>query len=446
MDFEMSGSDDEYCGGQLEVLLSQLNESELDVVSKRIRMIKKQSKSSKNMGDSLNIPSTPTPTNQQEERPNKRPRVSPGSKSYSSAAKQGTSQSSTQGQSHSEPGIPIEIQNVPSDLITNPVALGKVIRTCFPEANIKSQRTKLDSIILYPADKASGDTMLNADLAPTPLQSCNIKEVATPIKKLGVLLTGVDPSITMPDISSELIRQNLDHLDIKRMFDRNSGQPTFKVKVVMKTLTEKERALKDGVYLGFTRHRALDFIEAPDVLVCYNCQEFGHLAKDCKKKVRCVRCGGPTNPQSVKCLRTTHNVFAVMVNTPQHTRAAQLIKLANGSYKSLEQSKPLIKWHKRPPPPPQATLNVGKIIDVVVEVVFTILKKYCPIQPQHHATLLSDLCKESSLALQNHMGLTKDAATLFNTLRNRLKPQPKPSEKTPDEQPPDSCPNHPQLM
>lgn len=50
------------------------------------------------------------------------------------------------------------------------------------------------------------------------------------------------------------------------------------------------RAPPSELYCGFVRYRVREYMTKP--IRCFKCQEFGHVANVCKRKMRCVRCGG----------------------------------------------------------------------------------------------------------------------------------------------------------
>lgn len=54
-----------------------------------------------------------------------------------------------------------------------------------------------------------------------------------------------------------------------------------------------ELSVKDSpeeVYFGFVKYRVREYVLKPTR--SFKCQEFGHIAKVCKGKRRCARCGG----------------------------------------------------------------------------------------------------------------------------------------------------------
>lgn len=52
----------------------------------------------------------------------------------------------------------------------------------------------------------------------------------------------------------------------------------------------EEKELPKEVYFGYVKYNVREYVQKP--MRCYNCQEFGHIAKMCKWKKRCARCGG----------------------------------------------------------------------------------------------------------------------------------------------------------
>lgn len=52
----------------------------------------------------------------------------------------------------------------------------------------------------------------------------------------------------------------------------------------------EEDDLPRTVFLGFISYTVRAYIPKP--LRCFNCQRLGHMAKNCKEKRRCARCGG----------------------------------------------------------------------------------------------------------------------------------------------------------
>ncbi|CAN8007913.1 unnamed protein product [Ixodes pacificus] len=57
----------------------------------------------------------------------------------------------------------------------------------------------------------------------------------------------------------------------------------------------QDRPMPPRVYLGFTSHTVEEYFGSP--LQCYQCQRFGHIAKNCRGARRCKICAGPHHHQ-----------------------------------------------------------------------------------------------------------------------------------------------------
>jgi len=92
----------------------------------------------------------------------------------------------------------------------------------------------------------------------------------------------VNRFVTTEELSNEIQSQvkirSADHT-IKK-----DGTATTCVKVIF-----EGPILSQEVCLGFTIHEVLKYI--PEAIQCFKCRHFGHIAKACRGKQRCARCG-----------------------------------------------------------------------------------------------------------------------------------------------------------
>ena len=109
-------------------------------------------------------------------------------------------------------------------------------------------------------------------------------------KRLKVVAIGVHQTISEDDIKTELAKSNNKINGIQTL--KFNGQPTRKVVIQFENEQDMKIALYSGIYFGRIRIKCESYRTAPQVTQCYKCQGFNHIAKDCKKAKKCVRCAG----------------------------------------------------------------------------------------------------------------------------------------------------------
>ena len=112
-----------------------------------------------------------------------------------------------------------------------------------------------------------------------------------PEKAHKVVAIGVHQTISEDDIKTELANSNVKINKVQRL--KFNGQPTRKVVIQFENEQDMKIALFSGIYFGRMRIRCETYRTTPSVTQCYKCQGFNHVAKDCKKDQKCVRCAGP---------------------------------------------------------------------------------------------------------------------------------------------------------
>lgn len=61
----------------------------------------------------------------------------------------------------------------------------------------------------------------------------------------------------------------------------------------------EEENIPTKVFLGFLSYPVR--VYSPKPMRCFNCQQFGHIAKNCKEQRRSARCGGGVSHEYGKC-------------------------------------------------------------------------------------------------------------------------------------------------
>ena len=159
-------------------------------------------------------------------------------------------------------------------------------------------------------------------LQATMLGDKTIK-VTEPWFKSDRTMTGDGPSTRLvrgiifdisPELSEQDIAEETKAKSARRITRWISGEKQVTRNVVLSFDTE----LPSHVVLGFIRCKVRPYIPSP--LRCNNCQIFGHHAAQCKRQVRCVRCG--ENHNLTNCPIRDRPTEAVCVNCGDNHSAA----------------------------------------------------------------------------------------------------------------------------
>ena len=79
-----------------------------------------------------------------------------------------------------------------------------------------------------------------------------------------------------------------------RRFVKKDQSTLNTVKIDFPNRNDMERAITNGIFLNDQYFRPNEFIEEERIPIvrCYNCQNFGHIAKTCKSAPKCGKCAG----------------------------------------------------------------------------------------------------------------------------------------------------------
>jgi len=99
------------------------------------------------------------------------------------------------------------------------------------------------------------------------------------------VMYGIPLTINMKELVENLRMKNR---SVKSAVRMTRGVEKVETESVLVEFETKE--VPKEVYYGFMRYSIREYVPKP--MRCYNCQEFGHMAKVCKGKRRCARCSG----------------------------------------------------------------------------------------------------------------------------------------------------------
>ena len=194
------------------------------------------------------------------------------------------------------------ISEIPDHTYYNAIKMENMVLAAFPQLKESgmwtkyrvNKRHKNRCYITLPKDHHK-DNIINIIKSQVGFQECkvdvNLGINDIPTKAYKVVAVGVHQSISDKEIIEEMAKSKVKVNKVQRLKFR--GNPTQKVVIEFDEEQDMKIALFNGIYFGRIRIRCEPFRPAPSITQCYQCQGFNHVAKDCKSKVKCMRCAGP---------------------------------------------------------------------------------------------------------------------------------------------------------
>ena len=195
----------------------------------------------------------------------------------------------------------IVVTEIPDNTYFNAIRMENMILKAFPrikETGIWrkyriNKRHKNKCYVTLPKDHFE-DNVPNVIKSQLGFETCKVKVINgvndVPEKTHKVVAIGVHQTVSEDDIKTELAKSNIKINKVQRL--KFNGQPTRKVVIEFENEQDMKIALFSGIYFGRIRIRCESYRTTPPVTQCYKCQGFNHIAKDCKKEQKCVRCAG----------------------------------------------------------------------------------------------------------------------------------------------------------
>jgi len=112
---------------------------------------------------------------------------------------------------------------------------------------------------------------------------------------------------------------------------RNPESPTLSVVVALANAQHANRFLTHGIYVGNRFHKPRRYMPQCQVTQCFNCQGYGHKARDCTRPPRCGRCGQAHETKSckeigAKCAQCQGSHHAWHGSCPERAKEAARMK------------------------------------------------------------------------------------------------------------------------
>ena len=179
---------------------------------------------------------------------------------------------------------PLTVVGVPSDIIKNQFmslkflnVSGNDVRRYDPLPNGK--------VLIHPKNDEA-----KARIESAATDAISIKPaVRRPPKRdegLSVVLLRIDPSISDADI------QEASGIKAKRLIAAKTNAATYKVRLYCDSKAQKDKLIKEGISLSGIHYMVENYKTGPAPLQCYRCQGLNHMAYQCTKTDKCMRCAG----------------------------------------------------------------------------------------------------------------------------------------------------------
>ncbi|KAJ8041790.1 Nucleic-acid-binding protein from mobile element jockey [Holothuria leucospilota] len=197
---------------------------------------------------------------------------------------------------------PIIVTGIAQEALNNPIKLARLIEKEKPNATIRDiKSTKNNAILIFPIDPHSANALLqpwtqNSQLGNPKPRITQQREAPA----IAVVVCGINPQISDQEITTELKDQGYNPKLVKRLISKETQKKTWKLKIILEDITEKNQLMKEGLILGYQKHRVENYKEPPTIIQCFKCQSFGHTYHNCSSASKCLRCGEEHNIKIVK--------------------------------------------------------------------------------------------------------------------------------------------------
>ena len=115
-----------------------------------------------------------------------------------------------------------------------------------------------------------------------------IKKILSPIKKRSIYLKQIDTAVKETIIAESIERATGEKVECVRLLSRTTGKPRKVVRVSCRS-EAADKILESQIFVGESKIIA----EPPryqNIIRCYKCQKFGHIAINCTREASCRLC------------------------------------------------------------------------------------------------------------------------------------------------------------
>ena len=114
------------------------------------------------------------------------------------------------------------------------------------------------------------------------------KKTLSPTKKRNLYLKGIDTAVSESVIADTLQRLTGEEVKCIRLLSRTTGRPRQAVRINC-TKEVVDKILESHILVGDSKVTA-ELPRHQNIVRCFNCQNFGHVAINCTRDTRCELC------------------------------------------------------------------------------------------------------------------------------------------------------------
>ena len=327
--------------------------------------------------------------------------------------------------------IPVILSDVDPKLCTK-VKLMSELKQFHPHIKVSKVLEKKNHSFLIIGDTPRDVGILQSE---TKMKAClgqNVKislpkayQSTQPKKTL--VVKGVPAEVSEQEFKEFLDLNKINYAKADRLISRKDGRVLEIFKLEIKDDTEAEALISDNLTCPVTGiiYRVEEFRTPISVQQYYNCQCFGHMAKNCRSKTKCLICGeahhrkGCPNKETkqAKCANCKGPHVASYKGCPAYQKHNQK------SYASI------LRQNLAPPQPKDKdfTFSADQLVKFVANVVIQVAQpQVCYANPTQDAIdKKSSLCRRVSEAAKTHLGVNITGINLFDAI-GQLRPSPPP--------------------
>ena len=287
-----------------------------------------------------------------------------------------------------------------------------------------------DITILQSESKMKAALGKNAKVSPP--KAFQTKKAQT--KSLAV--KGVPTDITDSEFQELLNLNKINYAKAERLKSKKDGRVLRIFQLEINDPTEAEALISQNLVCNVTGivYKVEEFRQAISVSQCFNCQIFGHSAKNCRSKIKCLICGeghshkGCPNREAKKpkCANCKGPHVASYKGCPEYKKQAFRLHVVNNqkSYATV------VGQNSLPQPKTQQTFSftAEQLTNFVTNVVIQIAQpQVCyPNPKQDTLDLKSSMCRRISNVAKTILRVDITGKDLFESIGSLSAPTPPP--------------------